>query len=557
MTTSEVVVPEEFNKNDSLRVAYHYTEGMKVVTLEDDISKALPHFERVLGIDSLHAATHYQIGGILSETNPDEALLHHILAYSADSMNTEYARGLGNALLQLRFERQPRDIFERLIELEPRNAENYYIVARLSMWLDEYDKAHEIIELSERRIGRNMGIMELKRALYMNENRYGEALRECQISVKMNPYDIEALLDMGHICTHLKNFKDGEEALLQVLKIDPNHRGAHILLAGLYHASVQDEKMLDIIKRLFLLDSADVWDKYRIYNQCIDSRGNDFLRKNIFAINAIWEAFYLKYGFPFNYPPASILYIKHKLHMGEQERALELLYMLCDQESAYSEVYLLAAQIEFHNNNIDNALKVLNKGIKNVGYDSLVSTKALLLLQIGKPLKTAERLIKKGIRKTSYKSTKSALYTTLADIQIEPKKAFPYYAKAVEYDPENCSALNNWAYLSANNGGDLEEALQMSTKVCEIEPSEPNYIDTKAWILFLMGRISEAKTLMRQAISLDTSNESTFLLHYGDILTAEGEYFMAEHYYKRALTAGEDEEVVALRLERVNLLRQK
>ena len=56
---------------------------------------------------------------------------------------------------------------------------------------------------------------------------------------------------------------------------------------------------------------------------------------------------------------------------------------------------------------------------------------------------------------------------------------------------------------------------------------------------------------MRQAISLDRSGDSTLLLHYGDILAAEGEVFMAELYYKRALDAGEEPAVIEERIKSI------
>ena len=63
-----------------------------------------------------------------------------------------------------------------------------------------------------------------------------------------------------------------------------------------------------------------------------------------------------------------------------------------------------------------------------------------------------------------------------------------------------------------------------------------------------MGRYDEARTSMRQAISLDRSNSSTLAMHYGDILYALGDRFMAETYWRRALQFGEDVVEIQLRL---------
>ena len=54
---------------------------------------------------------------------------------------------------------------------------------------------------------------------------------------------------------------------------------------------------------------------------------------------------------------------------------------------------------------------------------------------------------------------------------------------------------------------------------------------------------------MMQAISLDSSNDDTLLLHYAEILAADGSEFMAEMYYKRAMEAGGNKEYINQRLE--------
>ena len=52
-------------------------------------------------------------------------------------------------------------------------------------------------------------------------------------------------------------------------------------------------------------------------------------------------------------------------------------------------------------------------------------------------------------------------------------------------------------------------------------------------MLYRLGRNDEAKKTMQQALSLDRSQSPDLQLHYGDILAALGEKFMAEVYWKR------------------------
>jgi Flp pilus assembly protein TadD len=108
--------------------------------------------------------------------------------------------------------------------------------------------------------------------------------------------------------------------------------------------------------------------------------------------------------------------------------------------------------------------------------------------------------------------------------------------------------LNNYAYFLSVQNTDLERALEMSKRATTLEQNNSTYIDTYAWILYMMGRLDEARTQMRQALSLDRSGSAELPLHYGDILYAMGEKFMAETYWRRALEAGADPKRIEQRM---------
>lgn len=122
--------------------------------------------------------------------------------------------------------------------------------------------------------------------------------------------------------------------------------------------------------------------------------------------------------------------------------------------------------------------------------------------------------------------------------------------KALKYNPDNVLVLNNWAYFLSLEGKQLEQALKMAERVTELTDRNPTYMDTQAWILFKLGRLEEARQLMRQAVALDGQKSRELLLHYGDILHALGEQFMAETYWKKALDKGYDKAVIEERMQR-------
>ena len=90
----------------------------------------------------------------------------------------------------------------------------------------------------------------------------------------------------------------------------------------------------------------------------------------------------------------------------------------------------------------------------------------------------------------------------------------------------------------------------MSRRANGLTPGNATFLDTEGWILYLLGRYDEARTVMQQAVSFDMTGSPVLLFHYAEILYALGDAFMAEVYWKRALDKGYDAEIIRQRLEK-------
>ena len=121
------------------------------------------------------------------------------------------------------------------------------------------------------------------------------------------------------------------------------------------------------------------------------------------------------------------------------------------------------------------------------------------------------------------------------------RKCYDAYDRSLALRYDNAMVLNNYAYFLSLEGRDLERALAMAGRAIVLEENNPTYLDTYAWVLYRLGRYDEAKKTMQQALSLDRSQSPDLQLHYGDILAALGEKFMAEVYWKKALEGGYDD----------------
>ncbi len=164
------------------------------------------------------------------------------------------------------------------------------------------------------------------------------------------------------------------------------------------------------------------------------------------------------------------------------------------------------------------------------------------VLQLGGRLREARKVAEGALRLAATDSLKSELHGAIGSVwheQGDDRRTFDHYDIALKYNPSNVLVLNNYAYYLAVTGRELDRALGMAVRATKHEPNNPTYLDTHAWVLYRLGDYEGAKEIMRRALVLDGERSPELLRHYGDILRALGDEFMAEVYFRRAETAEE------------------
>ena len=100
--------------------------------------------------------------------------------------------------------------------------------------------------------------------------------------------------------------------------------------------------------------------------------------------------------------------------------------------------------------------------------------------------------------------SKSVAYTSIGISyrrSNDTAKAVAYYQRAIKTYPSYPGPYNSLAYLQALDPArkDFTEALGLIDRALKLEPDDPNYFDTKGWVLFRMHRYEEAKTYLEMA----------------------------------------------------------
>ena len=108
------------------------------------------------------------------------------------------------------------------------------------------------------------------------------------------------------------------------------------------------------------------------------------------------------------------------------------------------------------------------------------------------------------------------------------------YAEVIKLQPDNVEALNNLAYLKADEGVDLDQALAYAQRAQQKRPNDPNVIDTLALIYIRKNLTDDSVRMLRDLVS-KTPGNPTFHLHLALALYQKGDRPEAKKELQTAL----------------------
>lgn len=114
------------------------------------------------------------------------------------------------------------------------------------------------------------------------------------------------------------------------------------------------------------------------------------------------------------------------------------------------------------------------------------------------------------------------------------KEATDAYNKVLAIDPDNPLVLNNLAYMTADSGANLDQALTYAERAKKRAPDSPDVSDTLGFVYFKKDLNSEALRIFRQ-LAQEHPQNSTFRLHLAMALFKQGDKQGAKEEANKAL----------------------
>lgn len=505
-------VTQVLQEHDDLAVV-HNVLGTAYLS-KGDFDLATRHFDRAIALDPLLADPHLKKGLLnLSQQNSQKAEfeLEKALEVAPESLKTRFL--LASLYLKQENYQGVIDLLQESVGSSEQDAllYNYMAAAYLAQKQDEEGLAA---------LKKAKAIKPNYLAPYFNLANYylihqqrEEALEEYRAVLEVAPDNLRALISMASLEEVGGNNAAAEAGYERARKT--NEPRGYMALAGYFQRSSAPQKSAQVVE-----------DAYHAHPQnptILKARGRLKLEQKDFpaAIETFkaLEAVSPTAGMPF----LAAAWIE----AGEQNKAISMAEDEISQHPKGGAGYLLLAAVQQQLGQPEKAISALQQGI------SLADNPRFLLLQLGGlylktgQTKQAEDVFHKLRQQYPEFVPGTYAYGMFQDQRGNKQDAESLYREVLAKAENHTGAMNNLAYLYAENNSAPQEALTLAMRAFRNEPSNPVILDTLGLALIKNKRYDEAISILAKAVEL-LPKVAIVHLHYGQALSGAGQVDEAE-----------------------------
>ncbi|MBU0894981.1 MAG: tetratricopeptide repeat protein, partial [Candidatus Omnitrophica bacterium] len=126
--------------------------------------------------------------------------------------------------------------------------------------------------------------------------------------------------------------------------------------------------------------------------------------------------------------------------------------------------------------------------------------------------------------------------------------AAKHFRDAIRLDPYYADAYNYLGYMFAEDGVELDEALELTKRAVALEPESGAFLDSLGWVLFKKGMTDEALMHIEKALRA-MPDDPTIREHLGDIYFKQGLREKAREEWSKSLEFDPEQEKVREKLK--------
>ena len=539
------VAPLEPRQSDTASRFGLYTEAVKRLAIYGDTVAALRLTNEALALDATYAPALHLRSRL--ERDPAKAWEAARSATESDPDNLFYTRSAGETAIRVNRLKEAIVYYDRLAarSIEP---DHYRILSLLYDFSGQGDKALATLDSAEVRFGRVEHLTHVRYQLMLKNGMVERVIAEAERDVETSPHNVENYLILAHLYVESKRDSLAEVTYKRALAQNNNDPKLLLDYAMLLTRTNRSVQSLQLYHRFFALPTVEAERKLDLFRILVR---NQHLFENY---KTAYEGF-LGSMFALHPNNDEVLetYISFLVLMEQADKAAAVLKQrLATQATPKKEILTDISQLERLLNRPDSATHYVVRAIKHYPQDAELHLRhGWLLHEQGRDAEAVAAL-KEALPIAESDSVRCVVWCQIGDTESalhNVKQASKAYDKALRLDADNSTALNNYAYMLANEGVRLKAAEKMALRATELSKDNATFLDTLAWVYYKLGDYPTAKRYMQLALSFDKRSSAELALHYGDILDAMGEGFMAQTYWKKALERGGNAQEIERRIE--------
>ena len=505
-------------------------------------------YKEVLKKDKENHAAAYELARVYDVLDEnDKAVASAQMAVALLPNNTWYQMFLGDVYQKVNKHSEAADIYRTLIKNDPNNEYYYFKLAFFLVAAKEVEEAIKVYDDLEKKIGINEETINRKHRLYLGMGNEKKAARELERLIEAFPEDTGYLHLLAGFYEQSNQKGKAKVVYQNILKIDPNDAKAALALMDGKRSPDNDVAYLQSLKPIFSNKSADMDAKIKklipfIQKVAQGEKESTELSEATLELAQILEEQHPNKAKVFS-AHGDLLYYsgKPKAALEKYERAIDL------NENVFT-VWEQIMYIHTELNDVDGLIKVSEEAMdlfpnrpKTYYFNGLANNQKGNYMDAIDMYQQALMMSKKKPR------LQFDIYTKLGEAYFQSnkfEKSFDAFDKALVLNPKSTMVLNNYSYLLAQRGIQLEKAKAMAMESTKLNPNDATAQATYGWVLYKMKSYKTAKTWFEKALANGGDQIPTILENYGDVLFQLNDVENALVHWQKAQEKGADSEIL-------------
>ena len=538
----------EISEELRLKFEFAFLEAQKALAM-NETEKAVSLFTSCLAIDPTSAVCMYELSNIYYRVqNFNSALELARGAVKLQPANVWYQIRLASIFKAKGMVDNACSVYDDLIKMHPHKKQYYYIEAELFTAVEKFSKALAVYKRLEKVIGVNEDVCIKMHSLYMALGKKKNAYSLVRKLIKHFPFNIQ---NYGILADMYLSDHQNEKAFVQyqkILEIEPTNGVVQFYLAEYYRSKKEFAKANSALLIAFGSGNINADKKIQYLLSVCLSDSNYVLSDD--TLHLLYKALVKTHP---EHVHANALYADYLRKHNDPKGARVLLRKILTKEVTnrlvWEELLLIDNELLDFQSMFDDSSKALKyfpmnpmlymfKGVsaaQNKNYKIAIETFNLGFDLIGKNIAL----------RVQFLSYLGDAYYQIGDAT----KAFKAYDEVLLFDSKNVIVLNNYSYYLSERKENLEKAKSMSLKCVDLEKDNSTYLDTHAWVLYMMGEYTEAKKFLAKALKFGGRESAVIIEHYGDVLYRLGDKKAALVEWINAEKVGEGSKQLPLKIK--------